>query len=57
MSEKAIWPPVHIDGTELRATSEVHYRKLLALQRFMETLLNSPARNQIARALRQCRPG
>lgn len=45
------WPVVHIDGTELRAMSEVHYRKLLALQRFMETLLNSPARNQIAKVV------
>lgn len=46
-----MWPPVRIDGTELRATSEVHYRKLLALQRFMETLLNSPAREQVAKVV------
>lgn len=45
------WPVVHIDGTELRATSEVHYRKLLALQHFMETLLDSPAREHVAKVM------
>jgi len=45
------WPVVHIDGTELRATSEVHYRKLLALQHFMQTLLASPAREQVAKVV------
>ncbi len=29
------WPPVRVNGTELQATSEVHYRKLVALQRFV----------------------
>lgn len=45
------WPVVRIDGTELQARSEVHYHKLLALQYFMEALLNSPAREQVAKVV------
>jgi len=45
------WPTVRVNGAELRATSETHYRKLLALQHFVGTLLNSPAREQIARII------
>ncbi len=43
------WPVVRVNGSELRATSEVHYQKLLALQYFVRALLNSPVRGQIAR--------
>ncbi|MFQ6102220.1 MAG: nucleotidyltransferase domain-containing protein [Anaerolineae bacterium] len=43
------WPPVRIDGTELQATSGVHYEKLLALQHFVEMLLAGPARELIAK--------
>lgn len=42
---------VRINGTELQATSEVHYHKLLALQRFLEALLNSPVREQVAKVV------
>lgn len=45
------WLPVRIDGTELRATSEVHHRRLLALQRFVASLLSSPVREQIAKVV------
>lgn len=43
------WPSVRINGTELQATSEVHYRKLLALQRFVDRLLASPVRPHVAK--------
>lgn len=49
MAGERTWPVVRIDGNELEATSEVHYHKLLALQHFVKVLLNSPAREQIAK--------
>jgi len=39
---------VRVSGTELQATSEVHYQKLLALQAFLHALLTSPVRDRIA---------
>jgi uncharacterized protein (UPF0332 family) len=39
---------VRVNGTELQATSEVHYQKLLALQAFLHGLLTSPVRDHIA---------
>jgi uncharacterized protein (UPF0332 family) len=50
-ADKKIRPVVRVDGSELEATSEVHYHKLLALQHFVKTLLNSPAREQIAKVV------
>lgn len=46
-----LWPAVRFDGTEVQARSEVHYQKLLALRSFLETLLKSPVRQDIARVV------
>ncbi|MBC7225962.1 MAG: HEPN domain-containing protein [Thermoflexales bacterium] len=45
------WPPVRVNGTELQATSEAHYRKLLALQRFVDRVLSSPVRPYVAKVV------
>ncbi len=45
------WPVVRLNGTELQARSETHYLKLLALQRFLAALLNSPVREHVAKVV------
>ncbi len=51
MTGEQTWPAVRINGNELQAKSETHYLKLLALQHFLEALLNSPARAQVAKVV------
>lgn len=43
--------PVRIDGHELQPRDEIHRRKLEALRVFVERLLASPARDQIAKII------
>ncbi len=43
--------PVRIDGHELQPRDEIHARKLEALRVFVQHLLNSPARDQIAKII------
>lgn len=46
-----VGPVVRFDGTEFRAKDEVHYQKLIALRSFLERLLKSPVRQEIARVV------
>lgn len=46
-----VGPVVRFDDTEFRAKDEVHYQKLIALRSFLERLLKSSVRQEIARVV------